>query len=76
MRLFTKNGVHYADYKDNSEPVKCDSLYQMWGRAFEACKIEKSLGHKVGSVTCCVDRLVPSVTKKTVKITIGEAVRV
>lgn len=75
MKIYKKNGIHYADYEDGSEPIKCDNSRQMWGRVFEAREVEKTLGHKVSSVTSGVERLVGPV-KKVVKITIGEAVRI
>lgn len=74
MKIYKKNGIHYADYEDGTEPIKCDNSLQMWGRVFEAREVEKTLGHKVSSVTSGVERLTSPV-KKTVKITIGEAVR-
>ena len=74
MKLYTKSGVTYADYNDGSAPVRCDNVYQGFARAFEKRGVEKSLGHKVSSVTNSVDSLVAPVTKK-VKITIGETVR-
>ena len=75
MKIYKKNGIHYADYEDGSEPIKCDNSRQMWGRAFEAREVERTLGHRVSTVTRGVDRLIPSARKK-VKITVGEEVRI
>ena len=75
MKLYKNKGVYYADYEDGSEPVKCEDCRQMLGRAFEKREVDRSLGRCVTSRGQSVERLVVP-AKKTVKITIGDAIRI